>query len=133
MDWMLDGLDAHGLVTLHYPLIFILKDVMDGWMDGCRRDGWMGWMLMALSPSTILSSSYCQMSWMDGWMDGWMSEGWMDGLDAHGLVTFHHPLIFILSDVMDGWMDGCWRDGWMGWMVMALSPSTILSSSHCQM
>ena len=45
----MDGLvDGHGLVTFHYPFIFMtLLDVMDGWMGGS----------MALSPSTNIIHS----------------------------------------------------------------------------
>ena len=71
MDGWVDGcqwdgwMDVHGLVTLHYPLIFMtLSDVMDGCMDV--------WMVMALSPSIILPCIYV--------MNGWMSEGWTDGM-----------------------------------------------------
>ena len=119
-----DGwMDGHGLVTFHYPLIFMtLSDVMDGWMDG-----WVGGRrLMALAPSTntihstrtlyIVHCTPCTVQctansvqstlyrvYYERWMDGWV--------DGHGLVTSHYPFIFItLSDVMDWWMVG------MGWM-----------------
>ena len=81
-------------------------------------------MVTALSP---FHYSFMFMTLLDV-MDGWMGcMGWMRGLvDGHGLVTFHHPFIFMtcmalspfhycflfmtLSDVMDGWMDG-WVHG----------------------
>ena len=117
----MDGLDATGLVTFHYPPIFILSDVMDvmdGWMDVGGMNGWTGCYWPCHLPlSSHLHIVRCY--GCDGWMDGGQRDGWMDG---HCLVTFHYTLFFMtLSDVMDGWVDG--------WMVMALSPSTILSSS----
>ena len=111
-----DGwMDVHGLVTLHYPLIFMkltLSDVMDGCMGV--------WMDIALSPS--ICSWPCHPPLSSHRHDNVRCDGWTHGcVDGHGLVTFHHPPMY----VCDEWMD---VGGMDGWFVMALSPSVILSS-----
>ena len=67
--WMHGCVDGHGLVTFHYPPMYLC----DEWMDVGGMDGWnvmalMPSNVMALLPSTILSSDV-----MDGWVNVWPS------------------------------------------------------------